>query len=106
MRARAKAAPARLEPAGAGRFRVAGVLRLDTAADLLALGVEAFAGRPVVEVDLADVSDADSAGLAVLLEWTRQARLQGRTIVFRAMPARLARMARIGGVAEFLPVPG
>lgn len=106
MRARAQAAPASLEPAGAGRYRLAGVLRLETAARVLALGEQAFAGQASIEVDLTGVSDADSAGLAVLIEWTRQARLQGRSIVFSAMPPRLAGMARIGGVTDLLPLKG
>ena len=106
MRARNKPAPASLAPAGEGRYRVAGVMRLDTAADLLALGVAAFAAQAAVAVDLSEVSDADSAGLAVLIEWTRQARLQGRRIEFSGMPPRLAGMARIGGVQELLPLRG
>lgn len=96
-------APVRLEPAGAGRYRLSGALRLDAAADILARGLAAFAGQAAVEVDLAGVSDADSAGLAVLIEWTRQCRLAGREISYRAMPPRLAGMARIGGVSDLLP---
>lgn len=103
MRAEAQRPRGRLEPAGAGRYRLSGVVRLDSAAEVLALGVEAFAGQASVEVDLAGVSDADSAGLAVLIEWTRQLRLEGRTIMFRSMPPRLAGMARMGGVAALLP---
>lgn len=106
VRTRPKAPPALLQRDGEGRFRVSGAMRLDNAASLLALGVAAFAGRASVEVDLAQVSDADSAGLAVLIEWTRQARLQDRHIVFNSMPPRLARMARIGGVADLLPQAG
>ncbi len=106
MRARHKPPPAGLAPAGEGRYRVSGVMRLDTAADLLSLGVAAFAGQAEVAVDLSEVSDADSAGLAVLIEWTRQARLQGRAIAFSGMPPRLAGMARIGGVTELLPMAG
>lgn len=104
MRARAQPARAALEQAGDGRYRLSGALRFDTAAQALALGEQAFAGQAAVEVDLAGVSDADSAGLAVLIEWTRQARLRGQRIVFSAMPPRLAGMARIGGVTQLLPL--
>jgi phospholipid transport system transporter-binding protein len=103
VRAKAPRPRGRLEQAGEGRYRLSGVVRLDSAADVLALGVAAFAGQASVEVDLAGVSDADSAGLAVLIEWTRQLRLEGRTITFRSMPPRLAGMARMGGVADLLP---
>lgn len=106
MRARAQARSGRLEPDGAGRYRLCGALRLETAAGVLALGEAAFAGQAAVEVDLTGVADADSAGLAVLIEWTRQARQQRRKIAFSGMPPRLAGMARISGVAGLLPTTG
>jgi phospholipid transport system transporter-binding protein len=93
----------RLEAVGPGRYALAGDLGIDAAAAVLARGESEFAGQARVEVDLAGVSDADSAGLAVLIEWTRDARLAGRSIAYRSMPARLAALARIGGVGELLP---
>lgn len=94
----------RLEAREAGRWAVCGDLGLETAAGMLARGAAAFAGQPRVEVDLSGVTDADSAGLAVLIEWARGARQSGRSITFHALPARLAELARIGGVAELLPI--
>lgn len=96
----------RLEPLGEGRYAVAGELGLTSAAAMLAAGSAAFAGQPRVDVDLSRVGRADSAGLAVLIEWTRLARLAGAQINFRALPARLSALARIGGVDQLLPVEG
>jgi len=94
---------ARLEPGNDGLYRIVGDLGLESAAALLGAGEAAFAGQPSIEVDLSGVTDADSAGLAVLIEWTRSARRGGRSIVFSGMTPRLAAIARIGGVGGLLP---
>jgi phospholipid transport system transporter-binding protein len=94
----------RLEQQDPGHWRVSGELDLETAAGMLSAGTAAFAGVPRAEVDLSGVTDADSAGLAVLIEWVRGACASGRSISFRGLPPRLAELARIGGVADLLPV--
>lgn len=93
----------RLEAAGEGRYLLQGDLGFLTVAAVLENGEREFAGRQRVEVDLSRLTDADSAGLALLIEWTRSARAAGRDIVFRGMPARLEAIARISGVADMLP---
>lgn len=93
---------ARLESRGGGHYAVHGGLVLETVVGLLAASEREFAREPAVEVDLAAVTDADSAGLALLLEWLRQSRGAGRQIAYRGIPERLSAMARIGGVHELL----
>jgi len=93
----------RLEQQGEGRYRLSGDLGYAAAADLLERGRSAFAGGREARVDLSGVTDADSAGLAVLLEWVHLARREGREIRFLNVPRRMTDLARIGGVAEFLP---
>ncbi len=95
-------ASARLEARGDGRYSVHGGLVLETVVALLEAGAREFAREPATEIDLAAVSDADSAGLALLLEWLRQAQSAGRRLTYRAVPARLDAIARIGGVRELL----
>jgi phospholipid transport system transporter-binding protein len=94
----------RLEPREPGHWALSGDLGLETAAGVLAQGEAAFTGVPRTEVDLSGVTDADSAGLAVLIEWVRGACLSGRSITYRSLPPRLAELARIGGVAGLLPI--
>jgi phospholipid transport system transporter-binding protein len=96
----------RLEQTGDGRYALLGDLGIESAAGLLRRGEAAFSGQPEITVDLSGVTDADSAGLAVLIEWVRGARGEGRQIRFLGMPARLGDLARIGGVNELLPVEG
>jgi phospholipid transport system transporter-binding protein len=96
----------RFERTAEGHYALTGDLGFNCAASTLAQGEAAFAGQAEVVVDLSGVTDADSAGLAVLIEWTRGSRGAGRQISFRGMPARLKAIARIGGVSELLPVEG
>jgi len=98
------AAGCRLEAQADGRYRLAGDLGFDAAADILQRGRAAFAGESAVRVDLAEVSDADSAGLAVILQWVGEARREGRDLRFDNLPKRLADLARISGVSDFVPV--
>ena len=103
--ARGNTSPAcRLEQREPGHWTVSGDLGLETAAALLASGQSVFSAVPAATVDLSGVTDADSAGLAVLIEWVRAARQSGRSIEFSGLPPRLAELARIGGVAELLPI--
>ncbi len=101
------AAPGRLAAAGAGRFELTGELGFKDAARLLGEGDAAFGGLRNVELDLAGVSRADSAGLALLLEWSLEARASGREIRYRNIPSAIVSLAGIGDVEEMLaPVAG
>ncbi|MDR2991860.1 MAG: STAS domain-containing protein [Burkholderiaceae bacterium] len=54
-------------------------------------------------VDAAPLMHFDSSALAVLVECRREALQTGRRFTVRGMPARLAELARLYGVAELLP---
>lgn len=103
----AGAGPGRLAATGDGRFELSGDVGFTDAARLLAEGDAAFAGLAQVEVDLARVARVDSAGLALLLEWSLSARDAGRALAYRNVPPAIASLAGISDVAELLaPVPG
>lgn len=93
---------AKLESLGGGRFRVAGVLDASTVTDLLKQTPARFNGLPSIEMDLADVAESDSSGLALLIEWLRMARRDGQRIVFVNVPAQIGALARISEVDELL----
>ena len=86
---------ARITDEGGGRFAVTGPLTFDTVHTLLAL--PAVEG-PVV-VDLGGVPRADSAGLALMLEWLRQARQHERALTFTRVPARLQDLIDVSGLS-------
>ncbi len=89
-----------------GSFRLSGQVLLGTVADLLAQSEHLLFGRagkdPVV-VDLSGVDHADSAALALLLEWMAMAAADGRTLEFRALPDALCRLAGLSNVDSLLP---
>jgi phospholipid transport system transporter-binding protein len=97
---------AALTALGEGRFQLSGDVGFPDAARLLAEGEAAFHGVSSVEVDLARVGRVDSAGLALLLEWSMSARDAGRGIRYRNMPPSLASLAGISDVAELLEPSG
>lgn len=85
-----------------GRFRLTGCFGFETAGPLLERGDAAFRAHPAVELDLSGVSDADSAGLAVLLAWVDRARRRGHTLRFAGLPPQLVGIARITEVEPLL----
>jgi len=90
---------ARVAEAGDGSLRVTGPLRFATVAAL----VDALPrGARTLRVDLAAVETVDSAGLALLVEWQRQARLAGTSLELVDAPRQLCRLAELGGVATLL----
>lgn len=93
---------ARLEAIGSGRFRVSGVLDASTVADVLAQSEERFANESRIHVDLGGVSEGDSAGLALLIEWLRCARRRGQSIEFANVPGQINALARISEVEDLL----
>ena len=96
------AVPGALTAVGGGRFELSGDVGFADCARLLAEGDAAFRELPAVEVDLARVARVDSAGLALLLEWSLSARDAGREIRYRNIPASVASLAGMSEVAALL----
>ncbi|MBM4219632.1 MAG: STAS domain-containing protein [Gammaproteobacteria bacterium] len=92
----------RLTAAGPGMYELAGTVGFGDAARLLAEGDRAFAPLRAVEVDLARVTRIDSAGLALLIEWSLAARAAGRQIRYRNVPPAVTSLAGISDVSELL----
>lgn len=88
---------------GKARFQLAGELGFDTVARLLHAGERAFAPHPAVEVDMAGVTRCDSAAVALLLEWVRQAEARGARLAFRNLPGSIHAIASISDVEQLLP---
>lgn len=89
-----------------GRFQVSGELGFNTVNAVLAesKGI-LFSSKGVqLELDLAEVSRADSAGLALLIEWMRMAQANSCEIKFHHLPAQLLEIARAGELEALLPV--
>lgn len=83
-------------------YRVTAAMTYATAAELLTQGKALIGGGETV-FDLAGVSAADSASLAVILGWQRAAAGQGR-VRLTNLPANIRSLAELYGIADLLPV--
>lgn len=93
-----------LLPGAEGHLAAQGPLTFATARKARELGRQALAGTAAtgLEIDCRGVSAADSAGLAVLIDWLAAARAARRTLRYSGLPAGLAALARISEVQELL----
>lgn len=89
---------------GNARFGVEGVLDFTTVARLATEGKRLFKGRGPIEIDLRGVSSANSAGLALLLEWTELARRRKLSLRLLNLPESLARLSDLTNTTHILPV--
>ncbi len=54
--------------------------------------------KPHLIIDLAAVERADSAGLALLIEWLKKAAKNNQQICFKNMPEQLLALATLSGI--------
>jgi len=84
------------------RSKVMGSLTFATVTKLLPQGSAAIdAGRASI-IDLAGVTDSDSSGLALLIEWLSVSKEARRPLRYESMPAQLHQLARLSEVDELL----
>ena len=95
------------EPA-AGRVVVTGELTFATARDARQLGMLVLEGSRAerIVIDCGGVTRADSAGLAVLLDWLAWGRRKSRPVSLENLPASLVAIARISEVDGLLTAAG
>ncbi len=95
----------RLQINGDGRYRLPEALTFATTPRLYLQTGELFnTPLPRLTFDLAGVQRVDSAGLALLLEWLREARRRSKEICFQNIPGQLAAIAKVSGLNDILPL--
>ena len=57
-----------------------------------------------IEIDLSGVTHADSAGIALLVEWLSEARESNKAIHFVNVPQQMLEMVRISSLDRVLPI--
>lgn len=86
------------------RAEIVGVLDFDTVPAILHSGSRYLrahrAGRVVI--DLSQVSAANSAAMALFLQWRAEVAANGGELIFHALPESVQQLAHICGVFEFL----
>lgn len=91
-----------IEVAG-DRLRVTGPMVITSVSALKGTGESAIANGAMV-IDLAGVTDADSAAVALLLAWVRTAQAAGTGLSIVDAPDSIRSLATLYGVAELLPL--
>jgi len=91
-----------IERSARQRLEVSGALNFSTAAEALKTGLRLIGTAPSCTIGLAQVTDSDSAGLAVLLEWLAVARARGARLKYDGVPAQILAVARISDLQDLL----
>lgn len=85
-----------------GRWLLQGDLGFDTVTAVLQHSGVKMLQHTQLQVDLNGVTRADSAGLALLVEWLRESERAGNDIAFINVPGQLLSIARVCGLDEIL----
>ena len=85
------------------RMVLSGAVTLANVAALLEEG-RRHVDEGVRIVDLGEVTEMDSAALALLLAWLREAKSRNVALQFARLPESLRTIARLYGVDELIPV--
>lgn len=85
-----------------GRCRVSGPMTFQSVGHLWESSKRELTGQSAVTVDMAGVTEVDSAALALLLEWMSWARQQGFPLRFTGLPEKLRALARLSEVESLL----
>lgn len=91
-----------LEDLGNGKYALSGAMTFNTAGQILRASEALFEEHTRIEVDLSGVTDTDSAGLALLLEWITWANHTVREISFLETPEKIDAIAKTTEVDNLL----
>ncbi len=80
---------------GAFRFHVEGEMTFATAKQLLSQSEDYFTKPMDLEINLSRVTAADSAGLALLLEWKARVGEAGKLLVVEGLPEAMQSIAHL-----------
>jgi len=86
-----------------GHWQVSGDLNFNSVTGLWRGMSEMFESTAPLCLDLANVTRSDSAGLALLIEWLREARRKNKPLSFINIPLQMQAVANSCGVDILLP---
>ena len=93
---------AQLQRRDARSYGVRGPMTFDFVTDLWRQSAEMFADQSVVQIDLAEVTHTDSAGLALLVEWLREASRRGARVEFLHLPQQMLALVGAANLEQVL----
>lgn len=92
---------ARVELTGDG-FKVSGAIVFASVPELLRQTKSLFPGKNKLHIDLSQNSHADSAAIALIVEWCKLARANNRDVQWIGLPAQLRSLAAVSGVEDLI----
>ena len=87
---------------GDGRFELSGAMSFETADRILRESAAVLGRYEEVQIDFSGVTDADSAGLALLIEWKSWGARRNLNVRFDALPRSIEAMAKMTDVEHLL----
>jgi phospholipid transport system transporter-binding protein len=91
-----------LRDLGGGNFEVSGDMSFETAEQIRRVSQRVFAQHENVRVDMSAVEKADSAGLALLLEWMSWEKQGVTKFNFVAIPASVLAIAHTAELKDLV----
>lgn len=92
----------RLQQKEQDSFVIEGELGFATVLDILPESSRLFNGGSTITVDLSGVHRADSAGLALLIEWLGMAKQVDRKLKYHNIPEQILAIAKASGLDRVL----
>lgn len=80
---------------GQGGIGVTGALNFDTAVSVLQPVLDAIRESKEVQIDFSGVTHSNSAGLALMMEWSGEARRLEHHLSFKSIPDSLRQLASV-----------
>ena len=96
--------PASLHIDEYGTIAIKGDLDFQSVPELCQNSAKLFSEQTALCIDLTDVNRCDSSGVALLVEWLRQARSSGQTLKFINIPAQMRAIIKVADLEELLPM--
>ena len=81
---------------------ISGPLTFDSVPDIYTASRGWFNTGTSMTIDLQQVAQADSAGLALLIEWLRWARKAGLSLTYTNIPPQMLELIRVNGLQDTL----
>lgn len=81
----------------AGVFQVQGDLTFATIDKQIVKSFSFLKSASSITIDLSKVSNTDSAGLALMIEWIKISRQYNTTLNFKNIPEQLRKLAKLSG---------
>ncbi len=83
-------------------YGVEGAMTFESVAALWRQSVEIFPQEGVFQIDLTEVTQTDSAGLALLVEWLREGSRRGARVELLNLPAQMLALAGAVNLGQVL----